>query len=81
MLDDLYLLKEYFEEPFAAIYEEDLIRKYGQDHVSKAIDQGLLEHRYIPCAQGKRRCVCWLSKHGDKVARQLFAQVHQTGHA
>lgn len=69
MLHELYLLQQYYGTPQAAIPEDDLVARYGRDPVSKAIHDGLIEHRRIPCASGRRRCVCWLS---DKGTDALF---------
>lgn len=64
LLQDLLLIANYFEKPFTALYEEDLKARYGQEVVTKAICSGLLEHRWVPCGRGQRRCVCWLSEKG-----------------
>lgn len=69
MLLELYLLQTYFAEQFSAMYEEDLVRRYGRFAVSKAIKDGILEHRHIPCGSGRRRCVCRLSEKGILQAR------------
>lgn len=64
MLTELYLLQTYFEEPHSLMYEEDLVERYGREPVSEAIRAGLLEHRRIPCGQGRTRCICRLSEAG-----------------
>lgn len=69
MLIELYLLRTYFAEQFSALYEQDLIRRYGRNEVHAAIDQGLLEHSFVPCGRGRRRCVCRLSEKGIRRAR------------
>ncbi len=60
MFQELSLLNEYFDQPYSVIYEEDLVEKYGRENVSKAIHSGALQHRWVPCGSGKRRCVCWV---------------------
>ncbi|GEM_PF-3563823 len=69
MLIELYLLRTYFAEQFTALYEQDLIGKYGPAAVSEAIEEGILEHRRIPCGRGRERCVCRLSEKGIAIAR------------
>lgn len=66
MLQDLFLLRSYFEEPFTVMYEADLIEKYGAAAVIRAITDGLLEHRRVPCGTGRQRCVCRISEKGRK---------------
>ena len=73
MLVELYLLQTYFTEQFSAIYEQDLIDKYGRQPVQAAIRSGILEHRHIPCGRDRTRCVCRLSSQGIAEARALLA--------
>lgn len=68
MLNDLLLVTRYFEGPDTALYERDLEERYGVDAVRRAIRTGLLEHRWVPCGKGRRRCVCWLSAKGRQEA-------------
>jgi hypothetical protein len=78
MLTDLYLMENYFEEPFTVFYEDDLIRQYGADQIGAAIEDGLLERRPVPCAAGRVRCVCRLSEKGCVLAgAQMAAQTRQ----
>ena len=67
MLEDLKALAGYFDGPETLLYEEDLIRRYGGDAVSAALETGLLDHGWIPCGRGRRRCVCRLSEKGKAV--------------
>ena len=61
MIKELELLKTYFDLPNAVLYEEDLVKKFGRGAVTSAIQSGALQHRWVPCGRGKRRCVCWTS--------------------
>ena len=70
MLEDLLMVNTYFEPHFRAFYEADLIRRYGEKSIRRAIRNGELEHRWLPCGQGRRRCVVWLSERGCERARQ-----------
>lgn len=68
MLRDLAALSGYFDEVETALYEEDLIRRYGRETVHDAIDRGWLAHGWIPCGKGRRRCVVRLSEAGYRAA-------------
>lgn len=70
MLEDLLMVDSYFEPHARAFYEADLIRRYGKELTQSAIRNGDLEHRWLPCGQGRRRCVCWLSEQGRERAMQ-----------
>jgi len=74
MLQDLFLLQHYYEEPAAAMYEEDLVARYGAAPVQAALAQGLLEQRRVPCRGGAVRCICWLSQYGRACA--VAGRVH-----
>ncbi len=69
MLRDLYLLSTYFEESFGVVHEEELVRRYGRQETSDAIDNGYVDHARIPCGSGKTRCVCRLSDKGLQKAQ------------
>jgi hypothetical protein len=71
LLHDLFVLQNYYGETQSIMYEDDLIRLYGQDDVQSAIQEGLIDHGWIPCASGRKRCVCRLS---DKGQSQIQAQ-------
>jgi len=71
MLQDLLMMRRYFDPPSAAVYEEDIAEKYGEEAVLNAIRSGLLEHRRIPCGKGRTRCVCWLSVKGEAEAARI----------
>ncbi len=73
MLAELYLLQTYFAEHFSAVYEEDLVERYGREPVSLAIKRGILEHRRVPCGKGRQRCVCRLSEEGLKQAQLQYS--------
>lgn len=73
MLNHLLDLNLYFPFPENALYEEDLISQFGLEKVSSAIKEGYLEHAWIPCATGRRRCVIKLSEKGIKQA-SVFAE-------
>ena len=75
MLSDLYLLEHYFEEPFSAVYEQDLVQKYGAEKTQAAISNGFLEYYRIPCGRGQERCVCRLSEKGRLCARGLLPDI------
>jgi len=65
LLQDLYQISKYFDQPYAVFYEDDLKDKYGVQTIREAIRSGLLEHRWVPCSRKRsRRCVCWLSRKG-----------------
>lgn len=70
MLEDLLMVDNYFEPHARAFYEADLVERYGQNSIMKAVRNGDLEHRWLPCGQGRRRCVVWLSEQGRKRAMQ-----------
>lgn len=75
MLIDLYLMQTYFADPAGAVYEEDLVDRYGRREVSRAIFSGKLEHRRIPCGSGRTRCVCRLSEAGRREAEAAINQI------
>lgn len=60
MLEDLKELQEYFDFSDYVVYEDKLRKQYGDLAVTNAIRSGTLEHRWIPCKSGKKRCVCWI---------------------
>ena len=47
MLQELYLLRSYYEESSAVVYEHDLRVTYGDEAVDTAIANGDLEHRRL----------------------------------
>lgn len=69
MLKDLLAVCGYFDSLESALYEEDLVRRYGRDEVSHAIRKGWLAHGWIPCGRGRRRCVVRLSESGQRAAK------------
>ena len=74
MLYELYLLQTYFEMPNGAVYEEELVSRFGENEVRGAIRAGLVEHRLVPCGSGMFRGLCWLSRRGcDRVASAIEA--------
>ncbi len=68
MLKDLLALSGYFDGVETALYEEDLVHRYGRETVHEAIDKGWLAHGWIPCGRGRRRCVVRLSEAGQQAA-------------
>lgn len=68
MLKDLMALSGYFDDVETSLYEADLIKRYGQQTVHDAINKGWLAHGWIPCGQGRRRCVVRLSEAGRQAA-------------
>ncbi|MDP7142164.1 MAG: hypothetical protein QF692_02690 [Alphaproteobacteria bacterium] len=70
MLQELYILRSYYEESSSAVYEDDLRAQYGDACVDEAIARGDLEHRRLPCKRNKNRCVCWLS---DQALQRIAA--------
>ena len=60
MFQELSLINEYFDQPYSVLYEEDLVERYGRETVTTAIRSGELQHRWVPCGKGDRRCVCWV---------------------
>lgn len=80
MLHDLFLMSEYFEPPFSAIREEDLIESYGHQSVYMALSMGLIERKCAPCASKAARNFYVLSQSGlDFVINQADVPkaVHQ----
>ena len=73
MLIELYLLRTYFAEQFSALYEQDLVSRYGRKAVSEAIREGVLEHSFVPCGRNRRRCVCRLSEKGLRQAQAAIS--------
>lgn len=64
MLQTLYEMETYFGSIDSLLFEEDLVARFGAEATLAAIRNGDLEHRWTPCASGKRRCVCALSDKG-----------------
>ena len=64
MLHDLYLISCYFDPAAALQYEDELMKKYGEDAVTTALRDGLIERSCIPCARGPKRFYCRLSSSG-----------------
>lgn len=64
VLQDLKLMEDFLEPQNAVVYEADLIGRYGQDAVWRAIDDHVLEHRRLPFRDGRERCICWLGPKG-----------------
>lgn len=64
LISDLSLIASYFEGHTQTLYEDELIKDYGKTTVLHAIRDGILEHRWIPCKKGQKRCICWLSDKG-----------------
>lgn len=77
MLIELYMLRTYFAEQFTALYEHDLVRRYGRRVVSEAIREGILEHSFVPCGRRRRRCVCRLSEKGLQQAQAAISDTMQ----
>jgi hypothetical protein len=72
MLTDLYLLDQYFEEPAAAMYREDVIRKFGAAAFEAALCGGLIEACCLPCRDSESKVLCRLSEKGRKAAAELL---------
>lgn len=73
MLTDLYLLQYYFEEAGAAMYQEDLVRRYGRAELKAALEAGLIEARCLPCKSGEEKALFRLSEKGRHHAAQLLS--------
>lgn len=67
-LQSLRMMEEYFEPENAVMFEADLIEAHGEICVTKAIHEGVLEHRRLPFRDGHERCICWLTDKGRKLA-------------
>jgi hypothetical protein len=73
MIADLYMLQHFFEEAGAAMYQEDVVRRYGRAQLKAALEAGLIEARCLPCRGGGERALFRLSEKGMRQAAQLLA--------
>lgn len=52
MLHDLFMVSEFFEPPYNAAREEEVLKAYGETALKTALSLGLLERRTTPCTMG-----------------------------
>ena len=68
MLKTLYDLETIGGRVAGALRLETLCKEFGQETVSTAIKEGLIETHKINCSGRERRC--WLTEQGRKLAQR-----------
>lgn len=64
MLSDFLTLEVYYGSPHAALYVEDLVKRYGRDKFLKAVKCGDLACRAQCDGPDQGRTVTWLTEQG-----------------
>jgi hypothetical protein len=72
MITDLYMLQHFFEEAGAAMYQEDVLRRYGKAQLRAALEAGLIEARCLPCRGGGEKALFRLSEKGRQAAASML---------
>jgi hypothetical protein len=68
MLNDFFLIESYFGSPESAMLQDDMIRRYGTEPVSSALERGYLHSREIFLGPMRGQILCWLSEKGRRNA-------------
>ena len=68
MLSDFLTLEVYFGDHNAALYFEDLVKKYGKTRIQKAVERGDIHCRTIMDGPDRGRVLAWLSQQGRNEA-------------
>lgn len=71
MLSDLYILEHYYESPHAALFFEDLSRRYGGGAVEAALKAGHIAQRLITHGPQRGRMLLWLTEKGRREAGNM----------
>ena len=64
MLEDLFSLEKLFGEEGAALFLEDVMRRYDEMVIEREIQNGHIIKRTINIGPDSGRALCWLSDKG-----------------
>lgn len=71
MLNDFLSIERLFGEDGAALYIEEIVNKYGETPLNKALECGHIVVRTINIGPDSGRTLCWLSDEGRNAALSL----------
>lgn len=68
MLNDFLSIERLFGEEGAALYVEEVLKKYGANPLNDALKKGHIVTRTINIGPDTGRTLCWLSEEGRVTA-------------
>lgn len=68
MLHDFIGLEEVFGRGNAVLFLDDIMQRYHQDEIIKALQSGIIEQRMVCIGPDCGRCLCYLSEKGRRMA-------------
>lgn len=68
MLEDLYILEQFYGRTQAAMFMESAIERYGAQALREAMDHHHIERRMVCIGPDCGKCLCYLTEEGRRIA-------------